>query len=173
MVEASMKAKTGKSGNHRSFQTHVETPTFEAHVKAPAFGVPTVEVPAAIRGMAETSVQQARDGYERIKAASEEANSILENSYSNATKGSVDYGMKLIEASRVNTSAMFDFARDLASAKSMAEMMELSTNHARRQFETMTQQTQELTSLAQKVATQAAEPVRSGISKTFNKTSNS
>ena len=50
--------------------------------------------------------------------------------------------------------------------KSLSEFVELSTAHARKQFEAMTAQTKELTELAQKVTTEiAAEDWRHGDTK--------
>jgi hypothetical protein len=48
-------------------------------------------------------------------------------------------------------------------------MIELSTGHARKQFETLSEQTKEFTALAQKVATETSEPIKTGVSKVFNK----
>jgi hypothetical protein len=44
------------------------------------------------------------------------------------------------------------------------------TAHVHKQFETSAKQTQDLTTLAQKVTTEAAQPL-SGVVKTFNKSS--
>jgi phasin family protein len=52
--------------------------------------------------------------------------------------------------------------------KSPSEFVELSTAHAHKQFEAMTAQTRELTELAQKVTTEIAAPIKSGITKAFN-----
>ena len=65
--------------------------------------------------------------------------------------------------------AAFDFARQLARVKSPSEFFELSTAHARKQFEMFTEQSQRLTSLAQNAATGAAQPLQSEVSKTFKK----
>jgi hypothetical protein len=46
--------------------------------------------------------------------------------------------------------------------KSPSEMMELSTAHARKQIETLTAQTKELTTLGQKVAAASGELHTSG-----------
>ena len=46
------------------------------------------------------------------------------------------------------------------TVKSLSEAVELSTAHARKQFEAVTAQTKELTALAQKVATETAEPIK-------------
>ena len=135
----------------------------------PKFEIPKVEMPAAFREFAERGVAQAKETYEKMKAAAEEATDVLEDTYSTATKGASDYGLKMIEAARVNTNAAFDFAGELMTVKSLSEVVELSTAHARKQFEALTAQSKELTALAQKVATETAEPIKGGMSKAFNK----
>jgi phasin len=142
-----------------------EMPKFEM----PKFDIPNVEMPAAFREFAERGVAQAKDTYEKMKAAAEEATDVLETTYSTATKGASDCGLKMIEAARVNTNAAFDFAGELMAAKTLSEMVELSSTHARKQFETLTQQSKELSALAQKVATETAEPIKSGVSKALSK----
>ena len=74
-----------------------------------------MEVPAAFREFAEKSVTQAKDNWEKMKAATEEASDLIEDSYATASKGAADYGLKLIEASRANTNSMFDYATQLMS----------------------------------------------------------
>ena len=142
-----------------------EMPKFEL----PKFDIPKVEMPAAFRELAERGVAQAKDTYEKMKAAAEEATDVLETTYSTASKGASDYGLKMIEAARVNTNAAFDFAGELMAAKTLSEIVELSSTHARKQFEALTQQSKELNALAQKVATDTAEPIKSGMSKAFAK----
>jgi phasin len=140
-----------------------EMPKFEM----PKFEIPNVEMPAAFREFAERGVAQAKDTYEKMKAAAEEATDVLETTYSTASKGASDYGLKVIEATRANTNAAFDFAGELLAAKTMSEVMELSSAHARKQFEAMTAQSKELGALAQKLAAETTEPLKSGMSKAF------
>jgi len=142
-----------------------EMPKFEM----PKFDIPKVEMPAAFREFAERGVAQCKDTYEKMKAAAEEATDVLETTYSTATKGASDYGLKVIEAARTNTNAAFDFAGELLTAKSLSEVIELSSAHARKQFETLTAQSKELGALAQKVAADTAEPIKSGMNKAFSK----
>src|SRR5262245_53070318 len=144
-----------------------EFPKFEM----PNFELPQMEIPAAFREFAEKSVSQAKQNYERMKSAAEEATDIIEQTYSTATRGASDYGLKLIEVSRVNTNAAFDFYSQLMTVKSLSEVIELSTTHARKGFETATAQGKELAALAQKVATDTAEPVKDSFSKVFKKVS--
>ena len=142
-----------------------EMPKFEM----PKFDIPKVEMPAAFREFAERGVAQAKDTYEKMKAAAEEATDVLETTYSTASKGASDYGLKMIEVARVNTNAAFDFAGEVMAAKTLSEVVELTSAHARKQFEALTQQSKELNALAQKVATETAEPIKSGMNKAFNK----
>ena len=142
-----------------------EMPKFEM----PKFEIPKVEMPAAFREFAERGVAQCKDTYEKMKAAAEEATDVLETTYSTATKGASDYGMKVIETARLNTNAAFDYAGELLAAKTLSEVIELSSAHARKQFETLTEQSKELGALAQKVATETAEPIKSGMNKAMSK----
>ena len=144
-----------------------EMPKFEM----PKFDMPKVEMPAAFREFAERGVAQAKDTYEKMKAAAEEATDVLETTYSTATKGASDYGLKVIEVARTNTNAAFDFAGEVMAAKTLSEVVELTSAHARKQFEALTAQSKELSALAQKVATETAEPIKSGMNKAFTKVS--
>jgi phasin len=143
----------------------LEMPKFDI----PNFEMPKMEIPAAFREMAEKSVSQAKDTWDRMKTASEEATDVLEDSYSTAAKGSADYGLKLIDVARANANAAFDYASELLTVKSLSEFVEISTSHARKQFETATAQARELTTLAQKVANEAAEPIKAGMTSAFKK----
>ncbi|MBI4274025.1 MAG: phasin [Rhizobiales bacterium] len=155
----SPKAKTAKPGSA------FEMPKFEI----PQFELPKMEIPAAFREFAEKGVTQAKDNWEKMKAVSEEATDLLEESYTTAAKGATDYGMKLIEVARANANSAFDFAGELLGTKSLSEAIELSTSHARKQFDTATTQTKELATLAQKVASESAEPIKTGITNAFKK----
>jgi phasin len=138
--------------------------------QTPPFGAfPGVETPTAFRDIAEKSLSQAKDNYEKMKSAAEEATGVLEDTYASASKGASDYGLKVIEVARINTNAAFDFATELLNTKSISEFIELSTTHARKQFETLSAQSKELATLAQKVATEAAEPLKEGMTKAVKK----
>ena len=68
-----------------------------------------------------------------------------------------DYGLKLIEVARENTNSAFDFASQLITVKSISEAVELSTAHSRKQYESVSAQTKELASIAQKAALDTVE----------------
>lgn len=164
MTEAT-ETTTTKSKSKAAAPAAFEMPKFEL----PNFEIPKMEIPAAFREIAEKSVSQAKETYEKMKSAAEEATDVLEDTYATASKGASDYGLKVIEAARENTNAAFDFAAQLMTMKSLSEVVELSTAHTRKQFEALTAQTKELTAIAQKVATETAEPVKESFGKVFKK----
>ena len=120
----------------------------------PKLDMPTMEAPPAFRELADKGVAQARDTYEKAKAAAEQATNQLKDAYTTAAKGATDYNIKVIEIARANTNTAVDNAFELLGVKSLTEFVELSTKHARKQFEAMTAQTRELAELAQKVTTE-------------------
>ncbi len=142
-----------------------ETPKFEM----PKFDLPKLEIPAAFREIAEKGVAQAKEHYEKIKAAAEETTDVLEDTYTTASKGASEYGRKVIEVSRANTNAAFDFFGQLMAAKSLSEVVELSTAHARGQFDTVSAQAKELAALAQKVSSETVEPIKTGMTGALRK----
>lgn len=134
---------------------------------APKFDMPNIEMPEMVREFAEKSVQQAKDVYARIKSAAEETTDVLEDTYTSATKGATEFNMKALEALRVNVNASFDYTRALMGSKTLADAVELSASHMRKQFESLSAQAKTLSALAQKVATETAEPIKAGMSKTM------
>ena len=142
-----------------------EMPKFEM----PKFEMPKFEVPTAFREFAEKGIAQAKENYEKVKSAAEQATDVLEGTYSTASKGCTSYGLKLIETTRTNSDATFDLVSELMTAKSYSEVVELSSAFMRKQFDAFIAQSKELCEHAQKVATETAEPIKESISSTFNK----
>jgi phasin len=142
-----------------------EMPKFEI----PKFEMPKMEVPTAFREMAEKGIAQAKEQYEKVKAAAEEATDMLEDTYATASKGCSGYGLKLIENARANTDAAFDLMTELVTAKSYADMVEFSSSFMRKQFEALTAQSKELAEHATKVATETVEPLKEGLTSAFKK----
>jgi phasin len=125
------------------------------------------QVPEQVRAFAEQGVSQARDGYEKLKAAAESNNEAIEAVCSTATKGAADLTAKLVEIARINTTSAFDFAQSLLGVTSLPEAFELMNTHARKQFETLSAQSADLAEFGQKVAADTVEPITAGASKMF------
>jgi phasin len=127
----------------------------------------TENIPA--RKFVEKGAVHIKETSEKLSTATEQTTKLMENAYTTAAKSIRDYNFKALEIARINSDAAFDYAQQLMNAKSPSDMLELWTAHARKQFETLIEQTKELAMLGQKVATETAEPLTSGVSKAFNK----
>lgn len=84
-----------------------------------------------------------------------------------AANAAEEYRARVFEFMKVNMNATLEYALRVASVKSPTEFVELSTNHARKQFETVTAQTRELGEIAQKLATCNNERLAESFSKMF------
>ena len=135
------------------------------------FEVPIFAVPGIFGGIAEQSVARAKENFEKMKAASGEIADILREAYSTNAKGAADYGAKVIEISHANTSSAFDFLTHLTGTKSLSEVVQLSAAHSRKNFEATSAQNRELWELAQKVATESAEPIKKSFARVLQKAS--
>jgi len=142
-----------------------EMPKFDI----PKFDMPKMELPAAFREIAEKGIAQAKENYENMKAVAEEATDVLEDAYATASKGASGYGLKLIEHARANSDATFDLMTELITAKSYAEVVELSSSFMRKQFDAFTVQAKDLAETAQKVATETVEPMKDSFTNALKK----
>jgi phasin len=131
-------------------------------------GIPKKDAPEAFREMAEKGTTQAKETYDKMNAATTEAVDLIKNSYSKAVKGMQDYNSKIIEFAHANTNAAFDFVQKLSGVNSPTAFVELWTEHARKQVETLTEQSKQLAALAQKVTLTTAEPLKTGVANPFN-----
>jgi phasin len=131
-------------------------------------GSPVTDAPQAFRAMTETGTVQAKEAFEKMSAAAAKATDLIRNSYSTAVEGAQAYNNKVLEFSQTNSKAAFEFAQKLPEVKSPSEFMGLTTAHARKQFELLTEQTKELAELAQKVTLATTEPLKAGITKAFS-----
>jgi len=138
-----------------------EMPKFDI----PNFEVPKVEMPAAVREFAEKSVAQAKDSYERMKAVAEETTDMIEDTYATYSQGAIEFTGKALDAAKANTAAAFDFAKDLMTSKSIAEVVEKQTAFARAQFEAVVNQGKDLQALAQRIGNETAAPAKAAAEK--------
>jgi phasin len=122
-----------------------------------------MEAPQAMR----EPTGQAGATYEKTRAATTEASSAVHSAYSTAARGAMDCNAKAIEFARINSNATFDYATQLLGVKSPAEFLEVSTQHARKQFAVLSEQAKELTALGQKTLGEAAEPFQAGAVRMF------
>jgi phasin len=135
------------------------------------FDMPLIAMPGIFGGIAEQSVVRAKESCEKMKAASGEIADILREAYSTNAKGAADYAAKVIEISGVNASSAFDFLTHLMGTKSLSEIMHLSATQSRKTFEVTSAQNKELWELAQRLATETAEPIKKSFTRVLQKAS--
>jgi hypothetical protein len=104
----------------------------------------------------------------KMNLATADVADLIKNSCSAAINGAQNYNNKFIEFTQVNAAAAFDFVKKLSGVKSPSAFIELSTEHSREQFKTLTEQTKELAALAQKVSLATSESLKTGASKAFS-----
>ena len=128
----------------------------------PLFGLPKIALPGLFGELSEK-------GVEKIKAASEEMAETLRETYSTNARSATDYGLKVIEISNANTASAIDFFIHLLGSRSTTDGVAVSTEQARRTFDTASIQSKDLWVLTQKFATETGEPLRKHVAKVLHK----
>jgi len=128
--------------------------------QSPMGNLPPFEIPGAFREMAENGLQQIRQTYQQFKVTAESANGAIEASCTQAAKGAASYQSKLLEMARDNTHSAFEFYNKLLAVKSVGEMTEVLTSHAKEQTEALSAQSRTLAELGKKVAEDSLEPFK-------------
>lgn len=121
------------------------------------------ELKEQVRRVAEQNAEQTRQLYEQLKNVTEQTTGSLGTSYAAASRGIGELHLKTMEILKANADSNLEFVKALLSAKSLSEAVVLQGQHARAQFEALTEQAKDLSALAQRVATEAVEPMKSGL----------
>ena len=127
------------------------------------YEMPKIEFPVNLRELAKEVMAQTRGNYEQIETVAKETMRVLVSTQSAAARSVVDYRAWMMKVAHGNVIAAFDFAQNLATAKSVPDVIEYSRTHARFQFDALAAHTKALTELAHNVATQMAEPIKTSI----------
>jgi phasin len=126
----------------------------------------------ALPGMAgnEQILARTREGFEKIKAASEGMTEALCETYSSNAKNATDYGLRMFELSSANAASTLDFMIHLCGSKSPTDVLTSSAEQTRKAYVAASDQNRELWTLAQKLATETGEPIRKHFGKIFHQT---
>jgi phasin len=124
--------------------------------------------PQAARELAETSVAQTREAYERSKNALEAAVDTMTRSFDALGQGAAAVNRKIIEIAQENVSSGFDLAKSLAMARTLAEIVELRATYWRKQFSALAAQAEEVRALSTKVAADMAAPIKAHVTRSLN-----
>lgn len=126
-----------------------------------------MEMPSSLADVFDKGVARAKDAHEKVAAVMVHSTEALEEAFSCANRGSAEYRAKLTEIVRTNADMAFATAHNALEVKSLPELFELAVRHQRKVVELAAAQMKELSALTQKVVTETAEPIRSGMSEPF------
>ena len=84
----------------------------------------------------------------------------IQEGFTSALENVRELNLRLIAMAQANTNAGFDFAREVAEAKAPSDLAQAWTTHATKQFNVLTKQATDLTTLGQQFASTAPETVR-------------
>jgi len=121
------------------------------------------------REAVETTAERSRELVNNFGVATNQASDVMTNCYSTALKGMQEYNSKLLEFVQANTEANIEFIQKLSGVRSPSEFVEISAEHTKRQFQTMTEQTTQLASIAQQATVATAGPLKSGLKNIYDK----
>ena len=107
----------------------------------------------------DTSSRAAREAIDKTSAAGTETVRSVQEGFTSAVENVRDLNVRLIDMARANTGVAFDLAREVAEAKAPPDLVQAWTTHATKQFDMLTKQASELTTLGQQVATTSSERV--------------
>lgn len=117
------------------------------------------------REFAEKGATQTKEAYAKIKEAADEATKTVEATLESAQAGTVEIGLKAIDALRTNAENSLSHMEALLGVKSVAELFELQTAFLRKQAELAVEQARTLQETSKKVAEQVAAPGKSAAEK--------
>ncbi len=118
-------------------------------------------VPEGVRALAEKTVAQARQAYDRSLDAFDASLTTFERSFDAAGQGATAFNRKIVDIARRNVDASFDLATSLVGAKNLTDIVQLQASFRRKQFDTLTAQAEEVRALSTKVTADAAELIKS------------
>ena len=117
-------------------------------------------IPEGVRALAEKTVAQTREVFDRSAEAFDASMTTFERSFDAAGQGATAFNRKIIDIAQQNLNSVFDLAKSLAGAKNLSDIVELQANYWRKQFDTLTTQAGEVRALSTKVTADAAEPMK-------------
>lgn len=122
----------------------------------------------SFREFAEKGAAQSREAYSKMKTAAEDAAKTVEATVESAQLGSVELGLKAIEALRANADSSLSHMEALLNAKSLSEFFELQTAFVRKQAELALEQARAMQETTRKVAESVAQPTKAAAQKAMS-----
>jgi hypothetical protein len=122
---------------------------------------------AALKAAATTGPEPV-SGRVELSAASQICHDLFEQTCITFARGASDWGIKVVDAMTASTNNAFEFAGELATAKSWPDVAAVYASQARKQFDTLAGLTREFSELNQKFATNMLAPMTPGLPEVLN-----
>jgi phasin len=120
------------------------------------------------RDFAEKGAHQSREAYAKMKTVAEDASKTVEATMQTAQAGTVELGLKAIDALRTNAEISLSHMEALLGVKSVAELVELQTAFLRKQAEVTVEQAKSMQETVKKVAETVAKPGKEAAEKAMS-----
>jgi phasin len=126
------------------------------------------KVTETMRDFAEKGAEQSKQAFTRMKTAAEDATKTVESTVQSVQAGTVDLGLKAIDALRVNAESSFAHMEALLGVKSVSEFFELQTSFLRRQAEVAVEQAKTMQDATRKLADTVSKPAKEAAEKALS-----
>ena len=126
------------------------------------------KVTESFRDFAEKGAVQSKEAYSKMKTAAEDATKTVEATLESAQSGSVELGLKAIEALRTNVENSLSHMEALIGVKSVSELFEVQTAFIRKQAELAMEQARTMQEATRKVAENVTRPGKDAAEKAMS-----
>ena len=163
--EAAHKSQTAASRGRRTGRKAAETPQRPENTTAvepamPDAGAADARDTDQSFGAAEQATSDDGAAVSPPRSTADDTAARVEDGGSQPAETLARFNAKAAEAMRTNVDAAFAFWTSMMSARSLSEAASLNAQHLRRQVETLTAQSRELSALAQQLAVESLDRFR-------------
>ena len=127
------------------------------------------ELPAELRAMAERGGERAKSAFGKYMQATHEALSAIDQWFKASQAGAHDIGTKAITFAQRNVQSAFEFARNIAQAQNLEEVIKRQTEYVRSQILVLGEQAKQLGETAAKLTTEGAKDLSQNAKATIDK----
>ncbi len=125
------------------------------------------DVSVHTRRMTEKGAGEAKSTFNKAATAATEGTRRAEQNALTAVNGVRECYIRMLDMAQENTVAAFELARDLATVQTPSEFVEVCNARTRDAYSAFSEQTKEMSELAQKVATSTVQPLTNGLTSPF------
>jgi phasin len=125
-----------------------------------AFSYPKFEVPEMVRSFAEQGLMQTREAYGRVKDAAEHATDLMEDSLETGRKSVREAQFKTLDMAKANTDATFELMRQLLTATTVSDALQIQTAFARERYEAFVGYSKDIQDMMTKASAEASKPAK-------------